>query len=313
MKDFYKIRSTKHLCIYCYFEAMSDREDTLGDTSIIISRNCISQNDLASTFREIKKNSSPLVNFEVCTEGGIGDRGNSLEMDFANEYIGGGVLTNGNVQEEIMFTIRPECLVSLLLCEKMKMNESIAIIGTELFNKHSGYGGSFRWVSLHEDDRSSYQRGDTQVKDNVIVAIDALYLGNFRGHMTWELMQREMCKAYVGFSWTNEFIGKNLPAIETGNWGCGMFGGHPIRKAMIQWISASVAPDPRTIVYYNFDDPRTRRLAELTQAISDANITAGQLAGVLQRMVNDGTRNQDILRFLMENLNLDFGHYFIEF
>merc|ERR1719285_480860 len=100
-------------------------------------------------------------------------------------------------------------------------------------------------------------------------------------------MQRELCKCYAGFSWTNEFIKHDMPSIETGNWGCGMFGGHPIRKAMLQWISASVCPDPRTIIYYNFNDPRTRRLAELTQAISDANITAGQLAGVLQRMVND--------------------------
>jgi hypothetical protein len=34
-----------------------------------------------------------------------------VEIDFANEYIGGGSLGFGNVQEEIKFMINPECLV----------------------------------------------------------------------------------------------------------------------------------------------------------------------------------------------------------
>lgn len=42
------------------------------------------------------------------------------QADFANELIGGGVLTGGNVQEEILFILRPELLVSLLLCARME-------------------------------------------------------------------------------------------------------------------------------------------------------------------------------------------------
>lgn len=40
-----------------------------------------------------------------------------------------GVLTGGCVQEEILFVIKPECLVSLLICSVMKDNESIIISG----------------------------------------------------------------------------------------------------------------------------------------------------------------------------------------
>ncbi len=66
-------------------------------------------------------------------------------MDFANKYIGGkvcrvstlilgshsegGVLGHGCVQEEIMFSLNPEALVSLLLCEKMTNSEAIVIYG----------------------------------------------------------------------------------------------------------------------------------------------------------------------------------------
>lgn len=55
----------------------------------------------------------------------IEDYKEGIHCDFANEYIGGGVLSFGNVQEEIMFSIKPECLVSIIICEKMLDNEAI--------------------------------------------------------------------------------------------------------------------------------------------------------------------------------------------
>jgi len=39
-----------------------------------------------------------------------------IKIDFANRYVGGGCLTNGCVQEEIMFALRPELLATTLLC-----------------------------------------------------------------------------------------------------------------------------------------------------------------------------------------------------
>ena len=52
-----------------------------------------------------------------------------IKVDFANKFIGGGVLRKGCVQEEILFTIYPELLSSILFCEEMSDTESIFIIG----------------------------------------------------------------------------------------------------------------------------------------------------------------------------------------
>lgn len=38
-------------------------------------------------------------------------------------------IKKGSVQEEILFSIKPECLASILLCEKMADNETIVIKG----------------------------------------------------------------------------------------------------------------------------------------------------------------------------------------
>ena len=48
----------------------------------------------------------------------IGD----FKTDFANKYLGGGVLRTGCVQEEIMFALRPQLLVMTLLCQRMEDN-----------------------------------------------------------------------------------------------------------------------------------------------------------------------------------------------
>ena len=50
-------------------------------------------------------------------------------MDFANMYIGGGVLGHGLVQEEIRFMICPELIISRLFTEVLEANECLIIKG----------------------------------------------------------------------------------------------------------------------------------------------------------------------------------------
>lgn len=38
--------------------------------------------------------------------------------------------------------------------------------------------------------------------------------------------------------------------VATGNWGCGVFGGDPELKAMIQWLAASQVPFPIIIIIF---------------------------------------------------------------
>lgn len=51
------------------------------------------------------------------------------QADFANRYIGGGVLVGGCVQEEIAFAEAPELVVTLLFCTYMRDVE--ALVGVE--------------------------------------------------------------------------------------------------------------------------------------------------------------------------------------
>ncbi len=55
-------------------------------------------------------------------------------MDFANKYLGGGVLGHGLVQEEIRFLICPELIVSCLLTEELDPNEALFITGALFLN-----------------------------------------------------------------------------------------------------------------------------------------------------------------------------------
>ena len=67
------------------------------------------------------------------------------QVDFANSYIGGGVLNAGRVQEEIKFCMCPELIVSMLFTERMGGNEAIIISGFEQFSDYSGYASKLKF------------------------------------------------------------------------------------------------------------------------------------------------------------------------
>lgn len=54
-----------------------------------------------------------------------------VQVDFASNWIGGGVLGSGLVQEEILFLINPELIVSRLFTEKLEDNECLIITGDD--------------------------------------------------------------------------------------------------------------------------------------------------------------------------------------
>lgn len=60
-----------------------------------------------------------------------------LQVDFANKYMGGGVLGMGAVQEEIRFLICPEMIVTRLFTECLEKNESLIMKG-EILSKNDG-------------------------------------------------------------------------------------------------------------------------------------------------------------------------------
>lgn len=196
------------------------------------------------------KCSEELTKLHVSSEGRIEDDGHGmLQVDFANRRVGGGVLGNGAVQEEIRFLVCPELILSQLFTEELQDNESLVITGAEQFSSYSGYGSTFEWAGSHTDNttRDSWGRRDT-----TLVAMDALVVRNSASQFKPGLIRRELVKAYCSFTSSATTPCGRLGAVATGNWGCGAFGGDKRLKALLQWLAASAAS--RDIVYFTFGD-----------------------------------------------------------
>ncbi|CAF5199014.1 unnamed protein product, partial [Rotaria magnacalcarata] len=114
-------------CILHYFNRVTDHMPT---GVITFQRVVLPKSDYPQ-WPELK---TDLCDLHLTTGQKIEDIPSVLQIDFANKYIGGGVLGSGCVQEEIRFSICPEMLVSLLICEKMERNECIFLIGCERYS-----------------------------------------------------------------------------------------------------------------------------------------------------------------------------------
>jgi len=199
---------------------------------------------------------------KVVREGGIdqADPATHLYIDFANAYIGGGVLSGGCVQEEILFAVAPLHTVSLLFCPAMEDYEAITIQGAEHFSEHCGYAFSLEYAGDKQDTTQRDAAGATVVKT---VAIDAIsYRHGGSEQYKSQHMLRDVVKAFTGFSVPGHHTG-----VSTGNWGCGAFGGDLHFKSILQWIAASAAG--RHMEYHSFGEGGDMA-AELTQLSIDA-------------------------------------------
>ncbi|KAL6059531.1 poly(ADP-ribose) glycohydrolase, variant 2 [Balamuthia mandrillaris] len=183
--------------------------------------------------------------------GTIEDSPAQLHADFANEYIGGGVLHGGCVQEEILFAIKTECMASMLFCAKMDPEEVIFIDGAERYSSYAGYGFNMRYAGDYIDATPRDSNGQIATS---IVAMDAIVAF---GGSQWSrhIVLRDLDKAYCAFfQWNSdknkqesdeesekekeepsetqqagpetqkkEEEGNTIreKAVATGNWGCG--------------------------------------------------------------------------------------------
>jgi hypothetical protein len=127
---------------------------------------------------------------------------------FARNF-GGGVLTNGAVQEEILLLEFTESIVGLLLFGELGDDEALMITGLRRYNSIAGYAQSMRWVNI---DRKAHR------KTRTLLAMDAICFGRDKSvQFKKDAMERELLKAYTAFSLAKE------STIGTGSWGCGIF------------------------------------------------------------------------------------------
>lgn len=187
----------------------------------------------------------------ITSDGTIEDQGAGLlQVDFANMYLGGGVLGTGCVQEEIRFVICPELIISKLFTECLRPTEALFIVGCERFSNHKGYANSFEWTGNYEDNTP---RDSSRRRKCHIVAIDALNFVETSHQYREELMLRELNKAYVGFY---SDLTTPAPGIASGNWGCGAFRGEATLKALLQLMACTVTSRP--LVYFTFGNDELR-------------------------------------------------------
>ncbi|GBP58887.1 Poly(ADP-ribose) glycohydrolase [Eumeta japonica] len=206
----------------------------------------------------------------VNSKGTIEDDGMGLlQVDFANKYLGGGVLSYGCVQEEIRFVICPELLVSMLFTEVLKPTEALLMIGCERYSSYSGYGDTFQWAGDYKDTTPYDLSGRRRC---AVLAIDALPFRRLEDQYRPETI------AWVGVSaCTSKFEARlSYPGVATGNWGCGAFGGSPHLKSLLQIMACTEARRP--IAYYTFDDIKLRNdIINIYKLLSKHNVTVGHV------------------------------------
>lgn len=232
-------KAEKLKCIIHYFRQVTEREPS-GNLSF--SRKSLEE------FPKWERETTKFRKLHITSSGTIEDDGvRMLQVDFANKIIGGGVLHRGCVQEEIRFVICPELLISRLFTEVLDKNECLVMTGCQRFSKYVGYADTFQWNGNYHDKtpRDSWGRLCTQ-----LVAIDANPFRSTREQYSPQWLNREINKAFVGFD--DQSTRYQLPAIATGNWGCGAFRGDPQLKSLLQLMAAAKAG--RDTMYFTFSN-----------------------------------------------------------
>ena len=204
-----------------------------------------------------------------------------LQADFANKFVGGGVLRSGLVQEEIRFTVCPEMLASMLFTEVLGDREVLIVVGVEQFTSYEGYSDTFKFAGRFTDkvDVDSSGRKMTSV-----VAMDAIRFNNSDDQFMMRNIDRELNKAFVAFQ--NRHV-DNLQAVATGNWGCGAFGGDPRLKLLLQLMAAAEAG--RDVVYFTFGDTSlVKDGGEMYKFLEKEKLTVGELYNLIKGFSRSG-------------------------
>ncbi len=172
---------------------MGSTGSNLPNTNITFERRCL------KTPKNWKTSTEKLHIICVVCGGRIEDAKGMLQVDFANKYIGGGVLADGAVQEEIRFLISPELLVSRLFTQKLDDNEAMIITGSIQFSDYVGYREDFKFKKLQIE--IDEQHNILPKREAQVVAIDAKFFlpNRSKEQFTKCLIDRELHKSYVGF------------------------------------------------------------------------------------------------------------------
>lgn len=151
-------------------------------------------------------------------------------------------------------------LVSLLLCERMEVNECILLIGCRKYCAYAGYGRTFQFRGDFHD-RSPryffqkknhapssvsvtfffvlYSRDDWGRIQSYLVAMDAIFFPEPSQQYDMNYINRELDKAFCSFHVPPGGDPAEDVPIATGHWGCGAFNGDRQLKGMLIILDVS--------------------------------------------------------------------------
>ena len=263
------LRLEKLKCFYNYFKRVQG-STTLSTTNITYQRlvhDVLTHGNTDERFWEGSKEG--LSKVIILDDGAIEGRKGAIQVDFANKFLGGGVLDSGCVQEEIRFAISPELVASMLFTERLLDHEAMIMMGAEQYSEYTGYSDTFKYAGDFKD-KTEFDLFNR--KDVTILAIDAIDFSRTSSKQSqYQMAQilRELNKAYIGFYGSDQETG-DRKEIATGRWGCGNFLGDAQLKFILQWMAASKTR--RTLVFYRFNDASTKDLERVIKRIKDFKI-----------------------------------------
>lgn len=220
------------LCVLNYFTMLG--KNGVPEGNVVFERRRFAKKSIPWRWDESEK---PLCEIEFDDKGTIEDSIAEAHADFSNRFPGGGALENDAFQEEILFAIKPELIVSMALCSFMRDEESVLIHGALRFSNYSGYGSSFTYEGSYTGPNAT----------PTVIAIDALQGMSKLQFNGDAFILRDLNKARVAFG--------GARTLATGNWGCGAFGNDHVLKMVQQWMAASEA-GVEHVYYYTFGDKR---------------------------------------------------------
>nr|XP_002124980.3 poly(ADP-ribose) glycohydrolase [Ciona intestinalis] len=281
----------KFKTILHYFERVCENMPT---GTVTFERRCLSD------FPRWEKSPCTLGGLHLSNEGRIECDGiGLLQVDFANRYLGGGVLSSGLVQEEILFSICPELIVSKLFVEKLDDNECVVITGAEQFSSYTGYADTYKWGGNHIDTTT---RDDFGRLCKQLVAMDATCYQKSSNQFKTASVRRELNKAFCGFYC--DMDPEHSPAVATGNWGCGAFGGNPLFKGLLQLMAAATVG--RDLCYFTFNDRELmQQLHEMHSFIKENKMRVSDLWNIIicynkQVIESKDSKSSSIFKFIRD-------------
>jgi len=230
-------------------------------------------------------NYKPLCPVSIVT-GNIEDSVADLHVEFANAFVGGGVMTGDAAMEETLFLVKPELMVAMALENRMVDEEVVCISGAHKYSLTTGSGHSLAFVGDYDNKRSG--------PPPKVVAIDAVRGGG--PSMTEAAMLRDMNKARIAFEGATE--------VATGHWGCGAYGNNHDLMFLKQWLAASEA-GARKLHYYDFDRKQSHHIFPLSRKMG--HLTVGQAWKFLQEITSDLRQPHNMTGFCQRIADISVG------